>query len=53
MCNLPSISDVLYHNDVVFLHKCLLGVVDLSVMSDNRISIRSKPASLRGMIEHS
>jgi hypothetical protein len=30
---------------VVFLHKCLQGVV--SVMSDNRISIRSKPASHR------
>jgi hypothetical protein len=48
MCKLPSISDVLYRNDVVLLHKCLLGIVDLSVISDNRISIRSKPASLCG-----
>jgi hypothetical protein len=48
MCKLPSISDVLYRNDVSFLHKCLSGVVDLSVMSVNRISVSSKPASLRG-----
>jgi hypothetical protein len=48
MCNLPSISDLLYRQDVSFLHKCMLGIVDLPVFSDNRITVRSKPSKLRG-----
>jgi hypothetical protein len=48
MCNLPSISDLLYRQDVRFLHKCMLGIVDLPVFSDNRITVRSKSSKLRG-----
>jgi hypothetical protein len=48
MCHLPSIKDVLYRNDMIFLHKCMLGLVDLPVFGINRISIRTKPRMLRG-----
>jgi hypothetical protein len=48
MCKIPSVSDVLYRQDVVFLHKCILGDIDLPVFSNTRISLRSKPSMLRG-----
>lgn len=48
MCNIPSITDVLFRHDVVFLHKCIMGEADLQVFSDSRITIRHKPSNLRG-----
>jgi hypothetical protein len=48
MCKIPCVSDVLYRQDVVFLHKCMSGAVDLPVFTENRVSVRSKPAMLRG-----
>jgi hypothetical protein len=39
---------VLYRQDVVFLHKCISGVIDLPVFIENRVSVISKPAMLQG-----
>jgi hypothetical protein len=42
MCRMPSISDVLYHQDMIFLHKFMLDAVDLPIFGTNRVSVRSK-----------
>jgi Reverse transcriptase (RNA-dependent DNA polymerase) len=48
LCKLPSIREVLKQNDLVFLHKCIMGETDFEVFHPNRISVRSKPSMLRG-----
>jgi Reverse transcriptase (RNA-dependent DNA polymerase) len=48
LCKIPSISDLLYKHDVIFLHKCIMGEADLPVFLPERITVRSKPSHLRG-----
>jgi Reverse transcriptase (RNA-dependent DNA polymerase) len=48
MCNIPSITDILFKNDLVFLHKCIMGETDLNVFHPNRITVRNRPSHLRG-----
>jgi Reverse transcriptase (RNA-dependent DNA polymerase) len=47
LCNLPSIREILNKNDLLFLHKCIMGETDFVVFHPNRISIRSIPNKLR------
>jgi hypothetical protein len=48
MCQMPSIGDALYRQDMIFLHKCMLGAVDLPIFGTNRVSVRSRQRRLRG-----
>jgi hypothetical protein len=47
-CGLPSVIELLNKIDLAFLKNCLSGRADLSVLGENRISIKQRRDGLRG-----